>query len=74
MGRPPGLFGVLSMIGGTAPTSTAWLTREVPKAADIADYSPPPVEWPDEDRVVEVEHFNELGQVVRVVVHVVALP
>jgi hypothetical protein len=30
IGRPDGLVGVFSIMGGTAPTSTAAATREVP--------------------------------------------
>src|SRR6478609_2993862 len=46
IGKPPGLTAVLSMIGGTAPMSTAFETRFVPCRPMNRATSPPPVEWP----------------------------
>ena len=72
-GRPPGFDSVWTMIGGTAPISTALATRlrrggrrsgDLAAAGRVADV----------DGVLEIEVRGQRGQVVRVGVHVVPVP
>jgi hypothetical protein len=61
------------MIGGTAPMRTAFDTRgSVP--ANVTRNFAPSSRVPNESDVLQIEFFDERGQVIRVRVHLVAIP
>ena len=74
IGSPPGLAVVFSMIGGTAPISTALVTRLCRGARCKRATSPPPVEWPTMTASFRSSFCEQLRQVIGVGVHVVAIP
>ena len=61
------------MIGGTALISTAFATRLLTVPGDVVHDLAATGRVPDVDRVVQVEVRGQGGQVVGVVVHVVAV-
>ena len=73
IGRPPGLAGVFTMIGGTAPMSTSLATRPLAVAGDIAGRLAAAGRVADVDGVAQVEMLDDGGGVGGVVVHVVAV-
>jgi hypothetical protein len=68
------LAAVFSISGGTEETRAALASRLVPCRPMQRATSPPLVEKPDQDRVLQVERLDQLRQIVGVRVHLVAVP
>ena len=70
---PSGFVSVFSITGGIAPISTLW-RRACAVAADVAGDLAAAGGVADVDGVLQVELFDELGEIVGIGVQVVAVP
>ena len=71
IGSPSGLAAVFNMIGGTAATRTAFLTRVGTVASDVARHFAAAGRVTDQRGVPEIERFDHGSKIVGVAVHVV---